>query len=94
MWSDAGGLVRRAWLPRRRACRRAAEAHASVRRARLRLRRCVAFEHEAAQQAVDLAAAPNLHSICVHGDSPNAVEIAQVVRRALEADGLEVRSFL
>ena len=49
---------------------------------------------EAAAQAVALAAQPTLHSICVHGDSPNAVEIAQVVRRALEADGLEVRPFL
>ena len=49
---------------------------------------------EAAAQAVALAAQRTLHSICVHGDSPNAVEIAQVVRRALEADGLEVRPFL
>ena len=36
---------------------------------------------EAAAQAVALAAQANLHSICVHGDSPGAVEIAAVVRR-------------
>ena len=28
---------------------------------------------EAAEQAVALAARPDLHTICVHGDSPNAV---------------------
>ncbi|WP_455273890.1 LamB/YcsF family protein [Rhizobium herbae] len=33
-------------------------------------------------------------SICVHGDSPGAVAIAQEIRRAFEADGITVRSFL
>ena len=33
-------------------------------------------------------------SICVHGDSPGAVAIAQEIRRAFEADGISVRSFL
>ena len=33
-------------------------------------------------------------SICVHGDSPGAVAIAQEIRRAFEADGIAVRSFL
>lgn len=33
-------------------------------------------------------------SICVHGDSPGAVAIAQAVRQTLEADGIQVRSFL
>ncbi|WP_276121657.1 LamB/YcsF family protein [Pararhizobium qamdonense] len=33
-------------------------------------------------------------SICVHGDSPGAVTIAQEIRRAFEADGISVRSFL
>jgi UPF0271 protein len=33
-------------------------------------------------------------SICVHGDSPGAVVIAQEIRRAFEADGITVRSFL
>jgi len=32
-------------------------------------------------------------SICVHGDSPGAVEMARAVRMALESDGVTVRSF-
>lgn len=39
---------------------------------------------EAAQQAVMLAGRPSIHSICVHGDSPNAVAVAKAVRGALE----------
>jgi UPF0271 protein len=39
---------------------------------------------EAAKQAVQLAALPNIHSICVHGDSPNAVTVAKEVRSQLE----------
>ena len=34
------------------------------------------------------------HSICVHGDTPGAVEIARTVRAALEAAGVEVRPFV
>ncbi|MBB4144249.1 LamB/YcsF family protein [Rhizobium rhizoryzae] len=34
------------------------------------------------------------HSICVHGDSPGAVAIAQAVRQTLEADGITIRSFV
>ena len=29
-------------------------------------------------------------SICVHGDAPNAPEIAQAIRAALEAEGIEL----
>ena len=36
----------------------------------------------------------NAQSICVHGDSPGAVAIAQEIRRVFEADGIAVRSFL
>jgi UPF0271 protein len=32
-------------------------------------------------------------SICVHGDSPGAVAIAQEIRRRFEADGIDIRSF-
>ncbi|ARO28741.1 LamB/YcsF family protein [Rhizobium sp. NXC14] len=32
-------------------------------------------------------------SICVHGDSPDAVAIAQEVRRRFELEGVEIRSF-
>ena len=48
---------------------------------------------EAAAQAVALAAQPTLHSICVHGDSPGAVEIAAMVRRRLERAGFTLRPF-
>ncbi|MCJ8510412.1 LamB/YcsF family protein [Rhizobium lemnae] len=34
------------------------------------------------------------HSICVHGDSPGAVAIAQAVRQTLEANGITIRSFV
>lgn len=34
------------------------------------------------------------HSICIHGDSPHAVEMAQHLRQRLEAEGLTIRSFL
>jgi KipI family sensor histidine kinase inhibitor len=42
--------------------------------------------HEAAQQAISLAACPSIHSICVHGDSPNAVTVAKAVRTALDKE--------
>ena len=35
-------------------------------------------------------ASPPGESICVHGDAPNAPEIAQAIRQALEADGIEL----
>jgi UPF0271 protein len=41
-----------------------------------------------AAQAVDLV--PRADSICVHGDSPNAVEAARAVRRALTDAGVEL----
>ena len=31
-------------------------------------------------------------SLCVHGDSPDAVALARAVRAALDADGIEVRA--
>lgn len=34
------------------------------------------------------------HSICVHGDTPGAVEIARAVRSALESAGVDVRPFV
>lgn len=33
-------------------------------------------------------------SICVHGDSPGAVAMAQRVRERLSADGIRIRSFM
>jgi len=45
-----------------------------------------------ARQAVDLAA--EVASVCVHGDSPGAVDHAHAVRRALEAAGYRLAPFL
>jgi len=44
---------------------------------------------EIAAHAVELA--PRVHSLCLHGDSPGAVDHARGVRRALEADGWVLR---
>jgi UPF0271 protein len=41
-----------------------------------------------ADQAVSLAQAGSFATICVHGDTPNAVVIARTVRSALEREGL------
>jgi UPF0271 protein len=32
-------------------------------------------------------------SVCVHGDSPGAVQIAAAVRDRLKADGIDVKAF-
>lgn len=46
-------------------------------------------------QAIDGSLARvQAQSICVHGDSPGAVEMARAVRKALEADGVAVRPFV
>lgn len=34
-----------------------------------------------------------VESVCVHGDSPGAVQIANAVRERLEADGVELKAF-
>ncbi len=44
---------------------------------------------EIAERAVGLAA--RVHSVCVHGDHPEAVDRARAVRAALEAAGYELR---
>jgi UPF0271 protein len=44
-----------------------------------------------AANAVDLARAGRVQSLCVHGDSPGAVEAATAVREALVAAGYDVR---
>lgn len=48
---------------------------------------------EAAAQAVKLARAGEVGSICVHGDTPAAAELAARVRAALEEAGASVRRF-
>ncbi|MGZ4475280.1 MAG: 5-oxoprolinase subunit PxpA [Nocardioides sp.] len=47
---------------------------------------------EAAIVAHALVLAERVDSLCLHGDSPGAVHHARAVRRALEADGWELRS--
>ncbi len=47
-----------------------------------------------AANAVSMSQAGNVRSLCVHGDSPGAVEAARAVREALEAAGYGVRSWL
>ena len=49
---------------------------------------------EAGDQAVALAAQPEVHTICVHGDSPNAVAVAAAVRQALLDEGFSLRKFI
>ena len=34
-----------------------------------------------------------VETLCIHGDNPQAVQIARAVRAALEAEGIEVRAF-
>ncbi|GAA1942477.1 5-oxoprolinase subunit PxpA [Nocardioides marmoribigeumensis] len=47
---------------------------------------------EIARRAVGLAA--DVHSVCVHGDGPTAVEAARAVRAALLGAGFALRGFL
>ncbi|WEZ82352.1 LamB/YcsF family protein [Rhizobium sp. 32-5/1] len=58
-------------------------------------KRMLQLAREGTLQAIDGSTIRiDAHSICVHGDSPGAVAIAQEIRRAFEADGITVRSFL
>jgi UPF0271 protein len=47
----------------------------------------------AAHAALRLARAGRIRTICVHGDTPGAVEMARRVRAALEAEGLLIGAF-
>jgi UPF0271 protein len=42
---------------------------------------------------VALAQRPNVDTICVHGDTPGAADLARRIREALEAENIEVGSF-
>ena len=45
--------------------------------------------------AVDGSTIPiTVESVCVHGDSPEAVQIANAVRDRLRTDGVELRPFV
>lgn len=56
--------------------------------------RAVRMVTEGAVEAVDGAPVPVVaDSLCVHGDTPGAVRMAEAVRRELDRAGVEVRAF-
>ncbi|MBX4937279.1 LamB/YcsF family protein [Rhizobium binae] len=58
-------------------------------------RRMLQLAREGTIEAIDGSTIKvDAQSICVHGDSPGAVAIAQAIRQAFETDGIAVRSFL
>jgi UPF0271 protein len=55
--------------------------------------RAVRLAREAVVEAIDGSViAAEAASLCVHGDSPAAVDMARAVRAALDAAGVEVRA--
>ena len=57
--------------------------------------RMLRLVREGVVEAIDGSLARvDAQSICVHGDSASAVEMAQAVRAALEQDGVVLRSFV
>lgn len=63
--------------------------------AELIARRMLRLAYQGTLEAIDGSTIRiDAQSICVHGDSPGAVAIAREIRRAFEADGVRVRSFL
>jgi UPF0271 protein len=58
-------------------------------------KRCLQLAGEGTVQAVDgSTVAVSARSICVHGDTPGAVEIARAVRGALLEGGIELQPFV
>ena len=56
--------------------------------------RVVAMANSGQVTAIDGAQIPvSVESVCVHGDSPGAVQIATEVRARLKAAGIDIRSF-
>lgn len=71
------------------------ETGAVLHDAQLIAKRMLQLAHEGTLEAIDGSTIDiDAQSICVHGDSPGAVAIAQEIRRAFEADGIIIRSFL
>ncbi len=57
--------------------------------------RLVVFLRSGRMPTVDGPAIPlEAHSVCIHGDSPHAVAMAERVSRALKDEGLTIRSFV
>ncbi len=58
-------------------------------------RRAVSLARRGGTEALDGTwAAVEVETLCIHGDGDRAPESARAVRRALEADGIRVRSFV
>jgi len=71
------------------------EAGAVLHDTQLIARRMLQLAREGTLEAIDGSLIKvDAQSICVHGDSPGAVAIAREIRRAFEANGIAVRSFL
>ena len=57
-------------------------------------RRAVMMVQEGRTEAVDGGFFEfQVDTLCVHGDNPNAVQIAGAIRTALEGSGVQIRSF-
>lgn len=57
-------------------------------------RRAVAFARDGRVESIDGSMVPvRARSLCLHGDTPGAVELAKQVRAALEAAGVRVEAF-
>jgi UPF0271 protein len=48
---------------------------------------------DAVQQGLSLARSAAVRSLCLHGDTPGALELARRVGAELSAAGIELRSF-
>jgi UPF0271 protein len=48
---------------------------------------------DAVRQGLSLARSGAIRSLCVHGDTPGALELARRVAAELEGAGIELRSF-
>ena len=99
-WAQAAGLrviaeafADRAYTPEGTLVSRR-EKGAVLHDATLVAQRMLRLVREGVVEAIDGSLARvDAQSICVHGDSPGAVEMARAVRMALESDGVVVRSF-
>ncbi|MGO2468436.1 MAG: LamB/YcsF family protein, partial [Microbacterium gubbeenense] len=57
--------------------------------------RVARFAHEGVIEAIDGSdVRVDAESVCLHGDTPGAVALAAAVRKRLETEGIELRSFV
>ncbi len=88
IFADRGYLANGRLVPRSR-------SGALIKDAREAAERLVAFCQTGLMPTIDgTAISLAAHSICVHGDSAGAVEMARVVRSALLAEGVAIAPFL